>query len=50
LEYPFAEDDWASWSAFMQKGTNVEILGDDLMVTNVERVQVAIEKRACNGL
>lgn len=50
LEDPFAEDDWTSWSAFMEKGTSVEIVGDDLTVTNVERVQEAVEKKACDGL
>jgi enolase len=54
LEDPFAEDDWSSWSGFMQKGKSVdrmpEIVGDDLTVTNVERVKEAQEKGACNGL
>jgi len=50
LEDPFAEDDWESWSKFMEKGTSVEIVGDDLTVTNVERVKMAMERKACNGL
>ncbi|PMD28015.1 enolase [Hyaloscypha hepaticicola] len=54
LEDPFAEDDWSSWSGFMQKGKSLErmpeIVGDDLTVTNVERVKEAQEKGACNGL
>jgi enolase len=50
LEDPFAEDDWESWSAFMEKGTGVEIVGDDLTVTNVERVEMAVQRKACDGL
>jgi enolase len=54
LEDPFAEDDWASWSTFMEKKGLVkdmpEIVGDDLTVTNVERVEEAKDKGACDGL
>lgn len=55
LEDPFAEDDWSSWSNFMkgagEDGAGLpEIVGDDLTVTNVERVREAREKGACNGL
>ena len=54
LEDPFAEDDWETWSKFMEKGKEMkgmpEIVGDDLTVTNVERVREAQEKEACNGL
>jgi L-alanine-DL-glutamate epimerase-like enolase superfamily enzyme len=54
LEDPFAEDDWETWSKFMEKGKEMkgmlEIVGDDLTVTNVERVREAQEKKACNGL
>lgn len=58
LEDPFAEDDWETWSKFMEKDREVddgelampEIVGDDLTVTNVERVREAKEKEACNGL
>jgi enolase len=54
LEDPFAEDDFESWSKLMAKGKDVagfpEIVGDDLTVTNVERVKLAWEKGACNGL
>lgn len=56
LEDPFAEDDWETWSKFMANGRESgegafpEIVGDDLTVTNVERVREAKEKEACNGL
>ncbi|CAK7200210.1 hypothetical protein SEUCBS139899_002901 [Sporothrix eucalyptigena] len=60
LEDPFAEDDWASWTAFTAAtvGTEAtiggrpppELVGDDLLVTNVERVKEAAEKKACNSM
>jgi len=50
LEDPFAEDDWESWSGFLKNDPGVEVVGDDLTVTNVERVREAREKGACNGL
>lgn len=51
LEDPFAEDDWESWTAFMKgEGKGPEIVGDDLTVTNVERVREAEGKGACDGL
>ncbi|MGD1996173.1 MAG: phosphopyruvate hydratase [Anaerolineae bacterium] len=51
IEDGLAEDDWESWSLMMERlGDRVQIVGDDLLVTNVDRVQRAIEQRACNGL
>ncbi|KAK2787938.1 hypothetical protein FQN53_004379 [Emmonsiellopsis sp. PD_33] len=49
LEDPFAEDDWTSWSSF-NKDCSIELVGDDLLVTNVERVQEAKKKNACNAM
>lgn len=51
LEDPFAEDDWESWTAFMKmiKG-KVEVVGDDLLCTQVKRVERAREQAACDGL
>lgn len=49
LEDPFAEDDWDSWTQF-NKGCEIELVGDDLLVTNVERVRMANEKAACNSM
>ncbi|OAA58456.1 Enolase [Niveomyces insectorum RCEF 264] len=49
LEDPFAEDDWPSWTAF-NRDCPVELVGDDLLVTNVERVRLAHEKQACNAM
>ena len=49
LEDPFAQDDWAAWSTFNQS-TQVELVGDDLLATNIERIKIAEERKACNGL
>lgn len=51
IEDPFAEDDWASWSEFTAKvGSKLQIVGDDLLVTNEKRVAKAITEKACNSL
>ena len=51
IEDGLAEDDWASWVLIMERlGDRVEIVGDDLLVTNVTRVQKAIDLKACNSL
>jgi enolase len=51
LEDPFAEDDWGAWTAFTKKyGKKVQIVGDDLLVTNVERLKKAISSKACNAI
>ena len=51
IEDGLAEDDWESWSLMMERmGDDVQIVGDDLLVTNVERIQKAIEVKACNAL
>ncbi|KAI7975923.1 hypothetical protein EIK77_002483, partial [Talaromyces pinophilus] len=49
LEDPFAEDDWESWQAF-SKDCPVELVGDDLLATNIERIELAYAKKACNSL
>jgi enolase len=49
LEDPFAENDWDSWSEF-NKACPVELVGDDLLVTNTEYVQIARQKDACNAM
>ena len=51
IEDGLAEDDWASWRLLTQRlGGKVQIVGDDLLVTNVGRVQRAITEKACNAL
>jgi len=51
IEDGLAEDDWDNWVLLQQRiGDRVQIVGDDLLVTNVERVAKAIEMKACNSL
>ena len=51
IEDPFAEDDWESWSAFMQIAPkNLQILGDDLLTTNSDRLERAIKHSSANSI
>lgn len=51
IEDPFDQDDWAAYTKLTAKiGERIQIVGDDLLVTNVTRVRTAIEKKACNAL
>ncbi|KAJ7838776.1 phosphopyruvate hydratase [Mycena olivaceomarginata] len=49
IEDPFDQDDWEAWTHFT-KLSGIQIVGDDLTVTNPLRIKTAIEKKACNGL
>ena len=51
IEDPFAEDDWTSWSKFMKKITKkTQIVGDDLYVTNLERLKVGFLNKSSNSI
>jgi len=52
IEDGFHEDeDWDTWTKFTHEmGQKLQIVGDDLTVTNPTRIQTAITKKACNGL
>jgi enolase len=51
LEDGLAENDWANWSKLVAAiGDRVQIVGDDLLVTNVARVERAIKEKASNSL
>jgi enolase len=51
IEDGLAQDDWASWIRLTEEiGDRVQIVGDDLLVTNPDRVQRGIEQSACNAL
>jgi len=51
LEDPLAEDDWAGWQSLNAAlGGKVQIVGDDLFVTNPERLRRGIEERSANAL
>jgi len=49
VEDPFDQDDWESWT-LLTKESGIQIVGDDLTVTNPLRIKTAIEKKACNAL
>jgi len=51
LEDPFSEDDWKGWSQLTQiADKNLQIVGDDLFVTNTERLKKGINQRAANTI
>ncbi|MBI3379193.1 phosphopyruvate hydratase [Candidatus Gottesmanbacteria bacterium] len=51
LEDGLAEDDWDGWVGLTQRlGNRIQIVGDDLLVTNPERIKKAIKLKACNAL
>ncbi len=51
LEDGLQEDDWGNWTKLVSAiGDRVQIVGDDLLVTNVERVERAIREKAANSL
>lgn len=49
IEDCYDQDDWESWSMLTGK-TDMQIVGDDLLVTNPKRIKTAIEAKACNAL
>uniref|UniRef100_A0A8C8VIK7 phosphopyruvate hydratase n=1 Tax=Pelusios castaneus TaxID=367368 RepID=A0A8C8VIK7_9SAUR len=49
IEDPFDQDDWEAWSKFTPN-VGIQIVGDDLTVTNPKRIKRAIEEKACNCL
>jgi enolase len=51
IEDGLAQDDWESWKLLTKEaGDKLQIVGDDLLVTNTERVRRAIKENACNAL
>jgi enolase len=51
IEDPLAEDDWDGWVQLTtQAGERVQLVGDDLFVTNQERLEEGIARRAANAL
>ncbi|ELU17402.1 hypothetical protein CAPTEDRAFT_159854 [Capitella teleta] len=49
IEDAFDQDDWEAWTK-MNARVNIQLVGDDLLVTNPTRVQTGIDKKACNCL
>ncbi|KAK6152333.1 hypothetical protein DH2020_014968 [Rehmannia glutinosa] len=51
IEDPFDQDDWEHYAKMTAEiGTQVQIVGDDLLVTNPKRVEKAIKEKTCNAL
>ncbi len=50
IEDPFAENDWISWSKLMKSTDKVQIVGDDLYVTNLERLKKGFLNLSSNAI
>jgi enolase len=51
IEDPFAEDDWSAWQHFMQEcPKKLQVLGDDLLTTNLDRLNKAIADKCANAI
>ena len=51
IEDPFAEDDWLSWNNFMKKiHKKTQVVGDDLYVTNLERLKIGFLNKSSNSI
>jgi enolase len=51
IEDPFAEDDWSAWQHFMQEcPKKLQVLGDDLLTTNLDRLNKAIADKSANAI
>jgi enolase len=51
IEDGLAEDDWAGWRTLVERvGERVQLVGDDLLVTNTERIARAVDMRAANSV
>ena len=50
IEDPFAENDWISWNNLMKSTKNVQIVGDDLYVTNLERLKKGFLNNSSNSI
>ena len=50
IEDPFGENDWMAWSKLMKNTNNVQIVGDDLYVTNLERLKKGFLNNSSNSI
>lgn len=51
IEDPFDQNDFEQWQAITSNlGKKIQIVGDDLTVTNTKRIQMAVDKKLCNAL
>lgn len=49
IEDPIDENDWDSWAKASKRLKRTMLVGDDLTVTNIERLKIAVEKQACKA-
>ncbi|XP_034507693.1 alpha-enolase-like, partial [Ailuropoda melanoleuca] len=49
IEDPFDQDDWAAWKKFTAD-VDIQVVGDDLTVTNPKRITKAVQEKSCNCL
>ena len=50
IEDPFGENDWISWSKLMKSIKNIQIVGDDIYVTNLERLKKGFLNNSSNSI
>lgn len=50
IEDSHGQDDWANWVRMSQQTSVEQLVGDDLLVTNIERLEQAIQMQACNSI
>jgi len=50
IEDPFGENDWVSWSSMMNSFSNIQIVGDDLYVTNLQRLKKGFLNNSSNSI
>ena len=51
IEDGLAEDDWSGWQELTQRlGAKIQLVGDDLFVTNIKRLQKGFEEKAANAI
>jgi len=50
IEDGLAEDDWDGWKLLTDQLGHIQLVGDDLFVTNTERLQMGIEQKAANSI
>jgi enolase len=49
IEDPLEQDDWQNWCEFTRELPEIQIVGDDLFVTNVERIKLGVGRKAANA-
>ena len=50
IEDPFAENDWKAWSDFLKKSQDLQLVGDDLYVTNLQRLKKGFLNQSSNAI